>query len=85
MCELHAMREFFSPEANMPATRLKSVQYAERRGQPKEWILDRFTLGQVNLIVGTNATGKSRTINTVNNLARMLLAESRAFALYSPG
>ncbi len=75
MCALHAMRESFDPEADMPSTILKSLQYAERRGHPKEWILDRLTLGQVNLIVGTNATGKSRTINTVNNLARMLLAD----------
>ncbi len=62
----------------MPTTRLNSVQYAERRGQPKEWILDRVTLGQVNLIVGTNATGKSRTIKKVNDLARMLLADPHA-------
>ncbi len=60
----------------MPSTILRSLQYSERSGHPKKWILDKITLGQVNLIVGTNATGKSRTINTVNNLARMLLADS---------
>lgn len=59
----------------MPSTTLRSLQFAERRGQPKEWILDRLTLGPINLIVGTNATGKSRTINTINNLSRMLLAD----------
>lgn len=75
MWALLAMRESFAPEADMPSTTLRSLQFAERRGQPKEWILDRLTLGPINLIVGTNATGKSRTINTINNLSRMLLAD----------
>jgi hypothetical protein len=83
MCALHATRESFDPEADMPSTILKSLQYAERRGNPKEWVLDRLTLGQVNLIVGTNATGKSRTINTVNNLARMLLADPNLRPAYA--
>lgn len=78
-----AMRESLAPEADMPSTILRSLQYSERRGHPKEWILEKITLGHVNLIVGTNATGKSRTINTVNNLARMFLADANLRPTYA--
>jgi hypothetical protein len=61
-------------EPNMPVFRLTSVQYSERIGGPKEWVLDTLTLGSVNLIVGTNATGKTRALNVINSLARMLLS-----------
>src|ERR1043165_4494266 len=47
-------------ERNMAGVRLKSVQYSERLGTPKEWTLEPLTLGAINLIVGKNATGKTR-------------------------
>ncbi len=61
----------------MSALRLKSVKYEERVGHPKEWTLDGLTLGQINLIVGTNATGKTRVLNIIGNLARMFVPEPR--------
>ncbi len=83
MSELRAIPRSFNVEATMPVTTLKSVQCAERRGHPKEWTLDGLTLGQINLIVGTNATGKSRTINAINNLARMLFPEAKTRAVFA--
>jgi AAA domain, putative AbiEii toxin, Type IV TA system len=62
-------------EPSMPVYRLTSVQYSERIGSPKEWVLDPLTLGSVNLLVGTNATGKTRVVNIINSLARMLLPD----------
>jgi hypothetical protein len=61
----------------MPAVRLKSVTYSERLGHPKEWTLDGLTLGPVNLVVGKNATGKTRTLNVIWTLAKMLVAEPK--------
>ena len=79
---LLAIPRSFDLEANMPATTLKSIQYAERRGRPKEWTLDDLTLGPINLIVGTNATGKSRTIRAINDLARVLIPDARLRAAF---
>src|SRR5262249_17842655 len=64
-------------EARMPSVRLNAVKYAERVGHPKEWTLDGLTLGPVNLVVGKNATGKSRTLNLIWTLAKMLVSESK--------
>ncbi len=51
---------------------LKSFQYSEHKGNPQEWQLECLTLGSKNLIVGKNASGKSRTLNVIFALARYL-------------
>lgn len=61
----------------MPGVQLKSVQYAEHVGAPNAWRLDGLSLGPVNLIVGRNATGKTRTLNIIWNLARQFVPETR--------
>jgi predicted ATPase len=61
----------------MPPVTLNSVKYAERMGHPKEWTLDGLSLGPVNLVVGKNATGKTRTLNIIWTLAKMLVAEPK--------
>src|ERR1043165_9772839 len=60
----------------MPNVTLKSVHYSERVGQPKEWTLDGLTLWPINLIVGKNASGKTRALNLIWNLARTFFPES---------
>ena len=68
--------------------RLASIEFAEFKGVAHEWILERFELGQVNLLVGKNATGKTRTINVINALAMLLCGdlknvyENGAFDVY---
>lgn len=52
--------------------RLQSVKYAEFGGTPQEWTLEGLSLGARNLIVGKNASGKSRVLNVINALARNL-------------
>jgi hypothetical protein len=61
----------------MPNVRLKTVQYAERVGKPKEWTLEGLTLWPINLLVGKNATGKSRSLNILWSLAQMFHPEPR--------
>ena len=58
----------------MTAVRLVSVRYSDLLGSTKAWSLDGLTLGPVNLIVGRNATGKSRTLNLIWNLASAFVA-----------
>ena len=54
--------------------RLETVDYAERVGTPMEWTLKGLSLGTKTLIVGKNATGKTRALNIISALARNLAA-----------
>lgn len=56
--------------------RLKKFSFSEHLGGPQEWILDGLTLNAKNLLVGKNASGKSRTINVIAGLARYFLGQS---------
>lgn len=51
---------------------LKSVEFIEFENDPQEWKLEGLSLGQRNLIVGKNASGKSRTLNVIGALASNL-------------
>ncbi len=54
--------------------RLKSLNYRENYSKTGQnpWELENLSLGERNLIVGRNATGKTRIINVINNLARLI-------------
>jgi energy-coupling factor transporter ATP-binding protein EcfA2 len=52
--------------------KLKTLNYAQHEGQPKQWRLSGLSLGNVNLLVGRNASGKSRTLNIIRALANLL-------------
>jgi hypothetical protein len=43
--------------------RLKSLEYVEHAREPGEWALTGLTLGDINLLVGKNASGKTRILN----------------------
>jgi len=51
---------------------LKSVKFIEFESDPQSWTLEGLALGQRNLIVGKNASGKSRTLNVIGSLASNL-------------
>lgn len=55
--------------------RIDSISYTEYTGDPKEWGLENTTFDSVNLIVGKNASGKSRLLNVTSGLAKMLRGE----------
>src|SRR5438105_2660649 len=52
--------------------RLRSVKYAEWEGTSQEWKLEGISLGHINLIVGKNASGKTRILNIISGLAGQL-------------
>lgn len=56
--------------------KLLSIKYSQFEGEPNEWKLDQFDLNEINLIVGQNSDGKSRTLNTVGGLATVILSPS---------
>lgn len=49
---------------------LKTLSYSEYTGGPQEWVLAPLSLGDRNLLVGKNATGKTRTLNVIHDLAQ---------------
>jgi hypothetical protein len=51
---------------------LKSLWFQEFLGTPFEWTLETLTLQQLNLIVGKNASGKTRALNVILSLSLML-------------
>jgi energy-coupling factor transporter ATP-binding protein EcfA2 len=55
--------------------RLKKIDYTEFEGQEREWSVGGLDLATVNLIVGRNATGKTRTLNLTAGLAKLLSGE----------
>ncbi len=54
--------------------RLKSVSYKENFNNSSQnpWELEELTLGEHNLIVGRNATGKSRIVGIIHHLAGLI-------------
>jgi AAA15 family ATPase/GTPase len=52
--------------------KLDSVHYCEDKGMPSEWRVDGCQLGDVNLIVGKNASGKSKILRAINLLSNLL-------------
>ena len=52
--------------------KLSTFEYSEQVDTPQAWILDNCGFGQKTLLVGKNASGKSRTLNVIVGLARHL-------------
>ncbi len=52
--------------------KLHKLDYSEFEGEPQEWKTVNCTFGDINLIVGKNATGKTRTLSVIMGLARLL-------------
>jgi energy-coupling factor transporter ATP-binding protein EcfA2 len=51
---------------------LKSLRYSEYVGDPRHWSLENSDFAQINLVVGRNATGKTRLINVLGGLCKIL-------------
>lgn len=51
---------------------LESIDYSQFERTSREWKLENCTFGNINLIVGKNATGKSRALNIISGLANLL-------------
>jgi Fe-S cluster assembly ATPase SufC len=55
--------------------KLRSLKYSEYQGDPREWQMLDCTFGDINLIVGKNASGKSRTLNVIFGLAQLFVED----------
>jgi len=59
--------------------KLDIFEYVYNKGLPDEWRVEECRLSQTNLIVGKNATGKSRIVRAIHTLSE-LLSESGSLA-----
>lgn len=51
---------------------LRKLTFYENEGKAIEWLIDNVHLGKINLIVGQNSSGKTRTLNAISELVDML-------------
>lgn len=51
---------------------LRSIDFIESENKPLEWRLEGLALGQINLLVGRNASGKSKALGAIGNLAGLV-------------
>jgi energy-coupling factor transporter ATP-binding protein EcfA2 len=54
---------------------LESITYTQFEGKPEKWSITAFSFGNINLIIGKNATGKSRTLNVIKALGDLVSEE----------
>jgi AAA15 family ATPase/GTPase len=52
--------------------KLDSFEYVSNKGLTNEWRIETLRLSQANLIVGKNATGKSRIVKSIHLLSQLL-------------
>lgn len=55
---------------------LRKLTFRENEGQKIEWLIDNVYLGKINLIVGQNSSGKTRTLNALSDLVDLLAGSS---------
>lgn len=51
--------------------KLKSISYSEFPNEPQEWVLNGLSVGMKTLLVGKNASGKTRTLNLLDGIAKI--------------
>lgn len=52
--------------------KIVKLYYAEHLNNPKKWELEEFDVNNINLIVGSNASGKTRALNVIAGLGKLL-------------
>ena len=56
---------------------LKNIEYKQYEGDKREWTVEPASFGQINLLVGKNASGKTRILNVMAGLARILAGKQQ--------
>jgi len=59
--------------------KLDTFSYIEHPDNEKYWKLEEFKLNDINLIVGSNSSGKSRTLNVISGLSKLLISPKIVF------
>lgn len=57
---------------------LHNFSFRENAGQKIEWLIDNVSLDEINLVVGKNSSGKTRTLNAITDLVSMLLGRGNS-------
>ena len=55
--------------------KLKSIAYSQFEGEKSEWKVSELVLGPITLLVGKNASGKTRLLNIIGNLGNLLAGD----------
>ncbi|MDR1882586.1 MAG: ATP-binding protein [Prevotella sp.] len=68
---------------------LSALKYTRHAGEPREWSIegnggDYAYFGNINLLVGKNASGKSRTLNVIREIAGLLSGRMDLKSAVSP-
>lgn len=53
--------------------KLSEISFNEFKSSTREWDLESFILSDINLLVGKNSSGKSRTLNVIAGLSGIIL------------
>lgn len=61
--------------------RLRTVDYVQFANTDRRWSLSELTLGTINLVVGKNAAGKTRTLNVIHALGSLLSGRKKPIEL----
>jgi energy-coupling factor transporter ATP-binding protein EcfA2 len=56
---------------------IKNIEYKQYEGDKREWTVEPASFGQINLLVGKNASGKTRILNVMVGLARLLAGKQQ--------
>ncbi|MCU7944865.1 MAG: ATP-binding protein [Candidatus Thiodiazotropha sp. (ex Cardiolucina cf. quadrata)] len=59
---------------------IKTIEYKEFPGTSREWILENFSFEKIVLIVGKNASGKTRALNVIGGLSSLLNSETNLYS-----
>ncbi|XOU95078.1 MAG: AAA family ATPase [Candidatus Kerfeldbacteria bacterium] len=62
---------------------LKSIKYSQFENTPKAWHVKKFNVGKKNLLVGKNASGKTRILNIINAFAALVSGDQKL--IYNSG
>ena len=57
---------------------LKNIEYKQYEGDKREWAVEPASFGQINLLVGKNASGKTRLLNVMAGLSRLISGKQPA-------
>lgn len=61
-----------------PFMQLKNFEYKQYEGDKRAWTVEPASFGPINLLVGKNASGKTRIMNVMVGLARLLSGKQQA-------